>query len=343
MLSLENILWYLKRIKMTYKKTILKLRNQIQNLSTWLWGHKILEQDINDWLKNFENKHDDKQKEEFIALSLLSQFMFFDQREVRQALKSLYKDKYISPLVKKYRKSTSSLKIQDYEKYIEESLQKTRFASIGNPSESSSIILYFFRQRNNIPKELFVHSCELIVDEKYKDLEQLIYIDDISGSGSQATNKSLTRMVNEIKSKIPSIKISYFTLFSTTAALKVLKESDLFDTVDTIFELDETYKVFSNKSRYFKNYEQHNQYFQQTCEKKYFPKFDLGAEDISRDKQDKLKTTECGFDNGQLALGFFYNIPNNTLPIFWADSVEWQSIFKRYSKKYMLLKRSINK
>jgi hypothetical protein len=324
---------------MTYNKQIEKLKYQIQNLSTWLWGHRVLDKDIDDWLKNFDTTLNNQNKERFIALSILSQFMFYDQREIRQALKSLYKDKYIAPLVKKYRNDTASLELNEYEKYLEESLQKTRFSSIGNPSESSSIVLYFFRQRNKIPKNLFIHSCEILMDEQYNNLEQLVYIDDISGSGSQATNKSIRNIIDKIREKIPDIKISYFTLFATTEALGVLKESNLFDSIDTVFELDETYKVFSETSRYFRINSSCKEYFSEICKTKYLNKFELGMEDISKNADGTYNNKECGFANGQLALGLFYNIPNNTLPIFWANSNQWQSIFKRYSKKYTLFKK----
>ncbi|RXJ98128.1 hypothetical protein CRV02_13965 [Arcobacter sp. CECT 8989] len=327
---------------MTYNNQIQKIKTQIQDLSAWLWGHKVLEQDIEEWVKNFENTSANDDKNKLIALSLLSQFMFYDQREIKQALKSLFKDKYIAPLVKKYRKATKSLILNDYNKFLDDSLKKTRFSSIGNPSESSSIILYFFRQRNNIEKEFFIHSCELIVDERYNNLEQLVYIDDISGSGSQATNENFCKIITEIRAKIPMIKISYFTLFATTTALKTLKDSKLFDNVDTVFELDDTYKAFSETSRYFKNNSNCKEEFKKLCKTEYSKKFDLGKEDISRDKHGKLNTQECGFADSQLALGFFYNIPNNSLPIFWANSDQWQSIFKRYSKKYMLLKKGNN-
>lgn len=31
---------------------------------------------------------------------------------------------------------------------------------------------------------------------------------------------------------------------------------------------------------------------------------------------------------------YYYNTPNNTLPIFWSDENSWQPIFQRYNKKY---------
>jgi len=313
------------------------IKKQIQNLSTWLWGHQVLSVDVNLWLKNFAIE--DEEKEELVALTLLSEFMFFEQKEIRQMLKSLYKDKFIAPLVTKYREQTGSYSLKDYEDFIKEQLSKTRFSNVGNPSESSSMLLYYFRQRNNLDTELFVNSCQLLThNEKNMAVEHLIYLDDLSGSGSQAI-KNLKIVIHDIRRKIKGIKISYFMLFATSQALKNLNDSNIFDNVETVFELDETYKIFSDTSRYFGKHEEIKKYFQELCRKHYKPKWELGEEDISKNLDQTLNNEECGFSDTQLGLGFFYNMPNNTLPIFWADSDNWKSIFKRYSKQYAILKK----
>lgn len=316
---------------MSMEDEIEKLKDKVKDISIWLWGNSILGKDVDNWLNNF-NTIDEK----FIALTLLSEFMFYDLREVRLALKSIYKDKYIAPLVTEYRKQTDSYDIQGYEKYISEMLQKTRFASVGNPSESSSVLLYFFRQKNKISKDLFIDSCKLLTSDPKNDIiENLIYIDDISGSGGQAI-RNLKGVVQDIRVKKPEIKISYFTIFATTEALNVLRESMLFDRVDTVFELDDTYKIFSETSRYFTGEldSEKKVLFEQLCRDSHRLKWKLAKEDISRNNDGTLNENECGYADGQLALGFFYNIPNNTLPIFWAESDNWIPIFKRYSKKY---------
>ena len=41
-----------------------------------------------------------------------------------------------------------------------------------------------------------------------------------------------------------------------------------------------------------------------------------------------------GYNNDAYAFGFFYNTPDNTLPIFWSDHGDWKPIMKRYDKKY---------
>jgi len=317
------------------------LKEQIKNLSAWLWGYTILDKDVELWLSNFNIS--ENQREDYIPLLILSQFMFYEQREVRQALKSLYKDHYIAPLVSKYRSISNSYNLNEYENFINEKLRTTRFSNIGNPSESSSMLLYYFRQRNNIDKELFVDSCQLLTSAvDNENVEYLIYLDDLSGSGSQATG-SLETVIKDIRAKIKNIKISYFTLFATTKALKTLIKSNLFDDVGTVFELDETYRIFSEESRYFDKKEAADKKkFEEICKNEYKSKWELGKEDISRNKDKSLNKDECGFGNTQLGLGFFYNVPNNTLPIFWAESDNWEPIFKRYSKQYAIFKKDKN-
>ena len=39
-----------------------------------------------------------------------------------------------------------------------------------------------------------------------------------------------------------------------------------------------------------------------------------------------------GFDQAQSLFCFFYNTPDNTLPIFWCDRNGWKPLFKRYEK-----------
>ena len=317
-----------------YLEEMENLKDQIQKLSTWLWGKSILLEDIDLWLENFKEVEPDREK--YIALSLLSQFMFYDLREVRQAMKSIYKDKFILPLATNYRDSTQSYKLKDYSDHIDEIMGKTVFASVGNPSESSSLLLYFFRQRNKLEKDLFVHSHQLLADDfKESNIEYLIYIDDISGSGGQAIS-TLGDIIPKIKNKYTNIKILYFTIFATTVALDKLGKSKLFDKIDTVFELDKTYKAFSDESRYFSKHLSHEDrdFFESVCRTNYRSQWELGSDDISRKKGGVLNEDECGYADGQISLGFFYNIPNNTLPIFWAESKNWKPIFKRYSKLY---------
>ena len=49
-----------------------------------------------------------------------------------------------------------------------------------------------------------------------------------------------------------------------------------------------------------------------------------------------MKKYPLGFDDGQQAFGFYYNTPDNSLPVFWCESANWKSIFKRNHKIYSI-------
>lgn len=303
----------------TYEEKIKK----ITALSSWLWAYKVKEKNISQWLDNFEDMTDKS-----VALDLLSQFIFFDINEVRQGLKSIFNELYLQEVIYEYRENRNEISIAECTLFIKEELKKTRFVSVGNPSESSCLMLYLFRQENNLNVANFSTVYEVL--ERKEEVSRLIFIDDLLGSGSQAS-RLLKNTISKIRCKSAnSIHISYFSLFAssdginTLRTLKDVKERDyIFDRVQSVFELDNTYKVFNDESRYLTNSEQRNN-FKEKCTTIFH---DLcNAEDI--------KKGECGFGDLQLILGFFYNIPNNTLPIFWAQADSWTPIFKRYVKNY---------
>lgn len=312
-----------------------ELISYTKKLSDWLWSGRIRLEHIDSWLEHFD------EKDKITALKLLSQFMFYDLKEIRQALKSMYKDLFLSPLIQGYRKRTGSYKIDDYKKYLDGEIKKTKFLGVGNPSESSSLLMYFFRQVNNLPKNTFITSCDLFdyestggsVQLKLKNNQtRLIIIDDLSGSGTQAT-RELKKTIQNIRKldKDNQVEINYYTIFSTSKAIDKLSKATtseghkMFNKISQLFELDDTYKVFNGKSRYLSDcIENAGKKFEQHCRTKYHDRCD----------PPDLEVGDCGFDDAQLLLGFFYNIPNNTLPVFWSESKDWRPIFKRYSKNY---------
>ena len=119
----------------------------------------------------------------------------------------------------------------------------------------------------------------------------------------------------------PDIEVCYYTLFSTASGLNNIKDQTLFDKVDCIFELDDTFRCFSENSRYFKGSHKvgiSREFAEKTC--RYYGHSLCGPEH------------SLGYKDGQMLLGFSHNIPDNTLPVIWSDSSGWKSIFKRYQK-----------
>ena len=111
-------------------------------------------------------------------------------------------------------------------------------------------------------------------------------------------------------------------LFGTTKGIEVVRNSGLYDDAQAVVELDESYKCFGDKSRYFNDG---------------IHKRDLSL--LGKDKAVREKIADefaLGFKNSQLLISMHHNTPDNTLPIIWFDEEEsiWIPIFKRYNKVY---------
>jgi hypothetical protein len=110
-------------------------------------------------------------------------------------------------------------------------------------------------------------------------------------------------------------------LVATTTGIEKLRSQALFDLVDCVSELDESYRVFGNESQIYVN-------APEGISKK-------EAEEIARYYGNSLfPGSPLGYADSQLLLGFQHNVPDNTLPIIWQErqAPPWHAIFPRTSK-----------
>lgn len=314
-----------------------QLEIKIMKLSQNIWENRVDSHVLYKWLDNFKSNDNIQCCERSHALFLLSHFMYFGTREIRALLKSLYRDMFLKPLIHKIRKKNNNVKdINLISSEIISELKNTRFLGIGNPSESGTHLLYFFRQENGLGKDDFMHSHEILLinrDDKSKiidvslkkpEIKRYIFLDDVCGSGSQATDYS-DELIKEIKRLNPNVEACYFSLFSTAKGMEHIRNNTLFDKVDCVFELDESFKCFSDDARQFRN--EKDLPIDRKFAFEFCAKYGLGI-------GYKNEEHALGYKNGQLLIGFAHNTPDNTLPIMWAENSGWAPIFKRYHKNY---------
>lgn len=318
---------------------------QIEVLNSTLWEYRVLRPRINEWLNNFETEQDKD-----YAMFLLSRMMYFSSSNIRNLLRALYRDLFRYPIIEEIRRTNGNTLDENLiENKFREELLHTRFLGVGNPSESGVHLLYYFRQENKIPKNLFVNTDDVI--ERHSDgtislrndfvgARRFVFIDDLCGSGQQATtDTNVRRCVSELRSIKPDSHISYLMLFGMTEGIKVVQNSGLYDYSEAVVELNETYKCFSDKSRYFTSskYDKtiardmafrygHNLMMEYAKSLNY----PLDVQKII------AKEHALGFGNCQLLISMHHNTPDNTLPIIWFDEIDgiWSPIFKRYNKIY---------
>lgn len=308
------------------------LMAKIKTLNEAIWENRANEPAIREWLDNFVASGAGAPDERTHALFLLSNFMFFGDRQIRGLLRALYRDLYRYPIIRAIRRNNGdTLDAKLIDRMYKEELWRTRFLGVGNPSESGCHLLYYFRQENNIPKDLFIHTHEIFARRGAAGTSQLrddgvsryVFIDDFCGSGKQGTAYSRD-LVEDIKRLKPDVSVAYYVLLATQKGINKVRNETKFDPAKAIYELDASFRCFSADSRYF-----HNK------PSEIDPAF---SEQMCRTYGERLMggpTGALGFDDSQLLVGFHHNTPDNTLPIMWFDEPQgtpWKPIFRRYPK-----------
>jgi|SRR5271166_203008 len=307
------------------------LKAKIKTLNETIWENRATDPAITEWLDNFSPSSGAGPDEQMHALFLLSNFMYFGDREIRGLLKALYRDLYRYPIIEEIRRANNdTVDSSLIDPLFTAQLQATRFLGVGNPSESGCHLLYYFRQENNLPKNLFIHTHQIFTRRGGTDSLQLrdtaisryIFIDDFCGSGKQGSEYSRD-LVEEIKKLKSDASVAYYVLFATAKGIGKVKDETKFDSARAIYELDSSFKCFSADSRYFRNR---------------LPEIDQSfCERMCRLYGQKMVSSAdaLGFEDSQLLIGFHHNTPDNTLPVIWFDEpggVPWKPMFRRYPK-----------
>lgn len=306
-----------------------KYGKQIGVLNSTIWENRVQGPKIIEWLDNFDSIEEKK-----YALYMLSRLMYYSSSSIRNLLKALYRDLYRYPILQKIREENNdTIDSNIIEAAFERELNATRFLGVGNPSESGVHLLYYFRQENKIPKDLFINTDDVVeysedgryrLRDAYKDVKHYVFIDDLCGSGKQATSNdsNVKRCVQHLRDVVKDARISYFMIFGMSKGIQVIRDSGLYNQADAVIELDESYRCFSEQSRFFDD---------ETYKRLY-------ARDIAYKYGCRLLPDRhaLGFGNCQLLLSMHHNTPDNTLPIIWfdEDNTVWKPIFKRYNKIY---------
>lgn len=289
------------------------LIDQITLTSLKAWDVVVTREDINKWLNNFKGEYFETKIERTLALLLLSQFVYYNHEEVKHLCKTIY-SKLVHYSVK------TNTQIANNEDPIRELLRITRFYHLGKTGESSAFILYFFRQVNELPIKRFLPK----INAQPEDVQYIVFIDDVTLSdGEEASGKTKNQAYKYIKKlledepKLNEKKLILLTFISSGKAFDYLKSKGI--TNISAIQLSNKDKCFNKSSMAFTDLEALTEPCKQMSE--YYGK--------------KLEPYHpLGYKDGQYLFSFFYNTPDNTLPIFWSSDENWTPIFIRHKKKY---------
>lgn len=311
------------------------LVRQIKVLSEVVWENSCKQPDLDDWLDNFTGQSSDVETERLHALHLLSNLSYFGLRELRMLMRAMFRDLYRYPRIQEIRRDLRGTKdARAVGDVFGQRLESTRFMGMGNPAESGAHLLYYFRQVNALPKRLFADSHQLLTRRatdpaanlRHPEVDTLVFIDDVCGSGVQAIDYSefVVADLKEVAERNgKSLTVEYLVLFGLSEGLETVRSSGLFDNVAAVHLMEDPHRAFSAESRIYK-------------------KAPVGVSAITGEAMaltygNYLSPTDpLGYENGQLLLALHHNVPDNSLPIVWYDDpeIDWTPIFKRFQKVY---------
>lgn len=284
--------------------------DEILKTAQFSWEIPMDSGDIDKWLSNFcGDALGSAKAERNLALWMLSGFVYFNIDDVRSFCEFLFSEFVHTKLVE-YQKEGSFQDLTNEEK-VDHILSSTVFLALGNDSESGTNVLYYFRQINKLKREIF----EKKLDEEY---ENLVIIDDVTISGAQAL-----AYIPEMQNAIKHMKTYYLTFLASKEAIDELVHIN----VETICA-----NIISDREKCFTP----DSYVFSTEKKKRF--LPLAAKmcehygEIITKEHPEANGYPLGFDQAQSLFCFFYNTPDNTLPIFWCNGAGWKPLFARFEK-----------
>ena len=252
--------------------------------------------DIEEWLGNFKGKVYSLEDERRLALWLLCNFTFYNEDEINHLCHNLFQ-KLVHQMLIDNNMETA----EDAERCV----LNTAFTSIGKASESGGLLLYHFRQEANLDLDRFIFPTQI----NSTVCNNIVCIDDVMISGGTAR-----RFFYNHRNEFPDKKVYYIALITTDDAVTKMREHGI--TVISSILLDDRSRMFSDQSLAFYKY----------------PSLLFHAKKIAEEYGKEIEPQRpLGHKDGQYSFGLYYNIPNNSLPIFWATN-NWNPILPRKEK-----------
>lgn len=184
---------------------------------------------------------------------------------------------------------------------------------------SSNTLLEEFRLHCNISSD-FGHRIDNLSVENMDEIENLIFFDDIIGTG-----ETVKKFFEKNKEKLSKVKNYIFCIEVMSEALDML--NNFFNTDGFDCEI-----IYHNVS--MKAFDE-GIVFTTNREKK-----ELALRVFEESLWSKGSQNIMGYNNSQAIISFFRNTPNNTISSFWCNRKHWNGLFPRNNDKPAFMKKS---
>jgi hypothetical protein len=283
----------------------------------FVWEDFAGAKDIFEWKSNFKGIVADASVEGLVADNLLMNFIYYNERELGFLCKMAYskfREDRIRELV------LDNVSIDEAEESFRKGLERCRFTGLGRASESGDYFLYPFRQQNSLPVSLFVKD----LDEIDASVEDLIIVDDFLATGESTIRFWDSNEFAELRKERPDLNSHLMVLVALDEGVSNVRQNTEMDVICPEI-LDEEYQAFSDSSSIFPE-EGLRKTAKNICEN-----YGASLEGSAR---------ALGFGGSELLVGFFHNVPDNTLPVIWSEKNDWYPLLRRKKKILSLRRRS---
>lgn len=303
---------YIKKIIATDTEKKGRIFTQIMEKDRLYWRKFGTPDKIFEWLANFSGK-----KEIYLALVLANNTIYHPLEEVRSLWRRILMNRAKSTLLNQIFGDGQPPNIaQWFEEYLRE---RCVFVGFGKAAKSGQAVVYGFKQSHGLENLTYMELFELLHNSKKLAQKDAVFLlDDFVGSGNQATgswfDKIGGRCFDDLHKENPHLKFFYLVLAGLKDGKKTVEDNTPMRVI-LGEELDETFKCFSDSSVIYTD-----------------PRERKEARDVMQKKGKMLHKYPLGYDDGQLALAFYHNTPDNTLPVIWKrmDDGTWCPLFERF-------------
>lgn len=263
-------------------------------------GQTITDDRVRAWLEQFKTN-----KEQRAMFTILSNLSYFSDAYVREKLQEIYE--IVNRSVKRELRLNKLKRSDILVSYMDKS------------GKSGARLARVFADEAKIIVNNLVEKGELAKALEKKDIRALVFVDDIVCTGTSAIsylqelNASVAETVNRLGIKVMFVAVvAYKEGWEKIQALA--EELDMQVDCRCCELLDETDKCFSSRSKIFPEINDRE--------------FAKGvAMHYGRELEKKWP---LGYGDLELAVVFEGSIPNNSLPILWAESSLWTPLFRRH-------------
>lgn len=257
------------------------------------WGEDIKTKNFSGKLGRFVSQLDSNVDLGKVFLELVKHYNYYSRERIDQLM------------IKFYESIVSELELDE---------SYTIYSRIEDDSkiDSSNYFLEEFKIINNISNH-FSYDIEKLNKEDFDNIENIIFLDDIIGTG-----KTVKRFFEKNIEKLLKVKCYIF-------CIEILEEGKT--------SLEEFFKEKNLKCEII----YHNLHIKAFSENHIFCDNCQDNEKLLRKFEKELWKKDSrnilGFDNSQAIVSFFRNTPNNTISSFWYDDYRWKGLFPRDDRK----------